>query len=101
MYLNEIFGRVEAELKVARKKFPSNKHLLHAFAEEAGEVTKAFLDSNQDKANDVDMRKELIQTITVGIRLLQEGDPDFPILKPAHHVKWFVEKSAEFNADDK
>jgi hypothetical protein len=79
---DQILLCVEQELVKARAKFPSNKHLLHAFQEEAGEVTKAFLDSNQGKADDYAILKELIQTITVGMRLIQEGDPDFPALKP-------------------
>lgn len=82
MELDQIMFCVKQELVKARRKFPSNNHLLHAFAEEAGEVTKAFLDSNQGKSDDVHMLKEIIQTITVGVRLIQEGDPDFPALKP-------------------
>lgn len=81
MELKEIISKVKDELLFARTNFPSNKHLLHAFAEEAGEVTKAFLDSNQNRADEQQIKKELIQAITMAVRLLQEGDPDFPILK--------------------
>lgn len=81
MQIHQIMFCVQAELVKARKAFPSNKHLLHAFTEEAGEVTKAFLDSNQGKATDYEILKELIQTIAMAVRLLQEGDPDFPALK--------------------
>ena len=70
MTLDQIKFVVEAELQKARMKFPSNKHLLHAFTEEAGEVTKAFLDSNQGKSGEYDIIKELIQTITIAVRLL-------------------------------
>lgn len=79
MTTEEISALVEIELQFARSKFPSNKFLLHAFTEEAGEVTKAFLDSMQNKATRADIQKELIQSIAMGFRLLQEGDPDFPV----------------------
>lgn len=82
MKMEAIVALVEIELHKARTKFPSNRHLLHAFAEEAGEVTKAFLDSAQDKADATDIIGELIQSIAMGVRLLQEGDPDFPALGP-------------------
>jgi len=82
MKIHQIMFCVEAELVKARRSFPSNKHLLHAFVEEAGEVTKAFLDSNQGKADERQILKELIQTIAMAVRLMQEGDPDFPELKP-------------------
>ncbi len=82
MHLQAIFALVELELQKARSKFPSNKHLLHAFTEEAGEVTKAFLDMNQGKAEERQVLKELIQTIAMAVRLMQEGDPDFPGLPP-------------------
>ena len=82
MTLDQIMFCVRNELTVARSKFPDNKHLLHAFTEEAGEVTKAFLDSNQGKCTDEEILKELIQVIAMAVRLFQEGDPDFPALKP-------------------
>ncbi len=82
MHTSAIFVLVSLELSKARAKFPSNRHLLHAFTEEAGEVTKAFLDSNQGKADEVQIIRELIQTIAMAVRLLQESDPDFPVLKP-------------------
>lgn len=78
MQFSAIMQMVEKELGKARQKFPSNKHLLHAFAEEAGEVTKAFLDRDQGKCDEYQVVKELVQTITVAVRLLQEGDQDFP-----------------------
>lgn len=81
MLLKEIALLVEIELQKARRKFPDNKHLLHAFTEEAGEVTKAFLDMNQGKCDDAHVIKELVQAIAMAVRLLQEGDPDFPGLK--------------------
>lgn len=78
----QIVSDVLAEVGKARKHFPSNKYLLHAFVEEAGEVTKAFMDCKQKGASPDDVRKELVQTIAMAWRLLQEGDPDFPEFKP-------------------
>jgi len=78
---SEIMVRVQNEISSAKAKFPSNKQLLHAFVEEAGEVTKAFLDMDQKDAPPEDITKELIQTIAMAVRLLQEGDPEFPQYK--------------------
>ena len=71
MTFDEIIAAVETELKFARDKFPSNKHLLHAFTEEAGEVTKAFLDNAVGKCESSHIRKELVQAIAMAVRLLQ------------------------------
>jgi hypothetical protein len=73
---------VREELKKARAAFPSNKQLLHAFVEEAGEVTKAFLDMQQKKGDSAQTRKELIQAAAMAMRLLEEGDPEFPEFTP-------------------
>lgn len=69
---------IRLELAKARMKFNSNKQMLHAFVEEAGEVTKAFLDMQQGKCKPEDVRKELIQAAAMAFRLLEEGDPEFP-----------------------
>lgn len=74
--LHHIMKAVEIELAKAREKFPSNKHLVLALAEESGEVVKAFLDYSQGKSSQLEIVKELVQTITVAVRLLQEGDAD-------------------------
>lgn len=72
-----IFECVEAELERARSQFPGNKKMLHAFQEEAGELTKAMMDVDQDKAKPHEVFKEAVQSIAMAIRLIQEGDPDF------------------------
>lgn len=87
---------IRAELVKARAKFPSNRMLLHAFQEEAGEVTRAFLQLHEttemahgrERFGEVssatlqtlqsDIRKELVQAAAMAIRLLEEGDPEFP-----------------------
>lgn len=81
MNLQEIFNRVEREVSQAKLQYPGNKHRLLAFVEESGEVTKAFLDFSQGKCGRADIEMELIQAIGMAVRLLQEGDADFPKFK--------------------
>lgn len=68
---------VAAELRLARRWFPKPDLLVLALAEEAGEVVKAALDLRVGKptASHAALRKELIQTIAMAVRLLEEGDP--------------------------
>ncbi len=73
---------VRAELVQARRKFSSTKQLLHAFTEEAGEVTKAFLDLQQGKNTKEHVIRELVQAAAMAFRLLEEGDPEFPEFEP-------------------
>lgn len=88
--LGPVIEAVEEELLKARNKFPANKHMVHAFTEEHGEVVKAMLDQYHSKMShqayapeeydrdNQEIKKELIQTICMAIRVLQEGDADFP-----------------------
>lgn len=87
--LKPIIEKIEEELLQAREKFPSNVHMLHAMTEESGEVVKAMLDqhhANHDMEKDPiyiqqmgkHVRKELIQTIAMCIRVYEEGDSSFP-----------------------
>lgn len=80
-----IIDSVNAELERARSKFPSNEKMLHAFVEEAGEVTREFLELHFDKARPEDVRKELIQVIAMAVRLIEEGDPEFPKFRFCHY----------------
>jgi len=73
---------VRLELNKARRKFTSNKQMLHAFTEEAGEVTKAFLDLQQGKCSVDDVKLEIVQAAAMAFRLLEEGDPEFHEFKP-------------------
>lgn len=68
---------VAAELRFARRWFPKPDLLVLALAEEAGEVVKAALDLRAGKplASPEALRKEIIQTIAMAVRLLEEGDP--------------------------
>lgn len=71
---NMIFEDVVTELEKAREKFPTNKLLALAFAEESGEFIKAVLDYEQKGGSLNDIHKEAVQTIAMAIRLLEEGD---------------------------
>lgn len=84
-----IFEAVLNEVSSARDKFPNDKHRLHALTEECGEVTQAMLNQYHasgktgytDKVHEdynIKVRKELIQTMAMCVRVLTEGDPDFP-----------------------
>ena len=76
--IHTIFDDVVFELIKARKKFPGTEDLLHAFTEEAGEVTKGFLHLKHEKGSPKEVYGELIQTIAMAVRLIEEGDPNFP-----------------------
>ena len=77
--LQIIFDEVEMELSRARMMFPWwPKDLVHAaviVAEEAGEVLKAANEIRwQHKStNQDDLRKEIIQTMAMCVRLYQES----------------------------
>ena len=77
--IDVIFVQLEAELSRARAMFPWwPKDLVHAaviVAEEAGEVLKAANEIRwQHKStNKEDLRKEIIQTMAMCVRLYQES----------------------------
>lgn len=54
--------------------FPGTKDNLLALCEEHGELVKAVLDYKQDKADGAEVRKELIQTLSMLLRLWFGGD---------------------------
>jgi len=64
---------VADEVCRARKKFPSNQHLLAALGEEYGELCKAYLE-NEGKDR---VYAEAKQVACVAIRIMEEGDSDF------------------------
>jgi hypothetical protein len=69
----ETVSHVCLEVKRAREKFPSNRHLLAALTEEVGELAEALLD-NQGKDREY---AEAMQVACVAIRIMEEGDSDF------------------------
>ena len=67
--------QVQDELARARAKFPCADHLTLAMAEESGEVVKAMLDLRAGKGTLQELHAEIIQTMAMCVRLLEEGDP--------------------------
>ena len=63
---------IAAEVIRARLKFPRNRHLMTALTEEVGEVAKALLQGDFEKAE-----REAIQVACVAVRLIEEGDSDY------------------------
>lgn len=63
------------EANRARGLFPKPDHLTLALAEEAGAVTKAVLDHRHGKYDLAAVRKEIVQTMAMCLRLATEGDP--------------------------
>lgn len=64
---------LKKEVEFARTKFPSNKHMLAALAEELGETAEALLEHGNSQRS----REEAIQVACVAIRIYEEGDGDF------------------------
>lgn len=67
-----------AELARARAKFPGNRFLLAALAEETGEVSRALLQQLSKEK----LRQEAIQVACVAIRIYEEGDATFDDITP-------------------
>ena len=68
---------IDQEIARARRKFPRSDYLTTALTEEHGEAVRAILEHLHDPsdAKRGEVRKELIQTAAMCIRLLMEGDP--------------------------
>lgn len=61
------------EVMRARRKFPSNRHMLAALIEEVGETAKALMEKEgRDR-----IRAEALQVACVAMRLYEEGDSDY------------------------
>ncbi len=64
---------LNCEVARARRKFPSNSHMLAALVEEVGEVAKALLDGEgRDR-----VRAEALHVACVAMRMYEEGDADY------------------------
>lgn len=72
-------GDVAGEVRRAREKFPNNDHMMAALMEEVGELSKAFL---ENEGNDR-VRAEAMQVACVAIRIMEEGDADYPGVEPS------------------
>ncbi len=75
--MNQFLQDVAKEVARARDLFPSNRHQLAAFAEEAGEVANAFLDVDYGKKKPSDVYTECVQAAAMACRLATEGDESF------------------------
>lgn len=85
--IGEIFRDVETELASARKKYPSNRFMLAALTEEVGESAQAMIDHSFGKDTVQHIYQELIQTMTVSLRLILEGSQEFTFKGIAPNVK--------------
>jgi NTP pyrophosphatase (non-canonical NTP hydrolase) len=65
---------IDDEVVAARSKFPGNAHMLAALVEEVGELAQAML-QGQPIQRIIDEAK---QVACVAIRIIEEGDADFP-----------------------
>ena len=68
--------RIQAELDVARSKFPSNEHCMTALTEEVGELAKALLDEPWPR-----VVQEAVQVAVMAIRVAEDGDQTFNALR--------------------
>jgi hypothetical protein len=66
------------EVGRARGLFPMPNKTLAALGEEVGELNKALLDMDVDKATSIDVFKEAVQVAAMACRVAIEGDPQFP-----------------------
>jgi hypothetical protein len=91
VYLPNIGGtlaaQIDEELRRARNKFPDNKHINTALAEEVGELSQALLWTEETfnghpRASSADVRREALQVAVMAIRVITEGDSDFPAYEP-------------------
>lgn len=69
--------QIGCEVGNARRKFPSNEHLTVALMEEAGELANAMIEHGPGSQR---VREEAIQVAAVAIRIIEEGDADFPVV---------------------
>lgn len=69
------YNEIDAELKKAKGKHPNYPtdmfHQLAIMQEEAGEVTMAVLHLHYEKGTVEDVRKELVQTAAMCMRMLE------------------------------
>lgn len=73
----ETLHKITFELARARFKHPGNAHLLAALTEEVGELANALLEKRPRSVT-----TEAIQVACVAIRIIEEGDGDFPFSSP-------------------
>lgn len=75
--LFEFLLEVASEVHRARELFPTNKYMLAALSEEAGEVANALIEHSRGTLTDKDVWEECVQTAAMAVRVALEGDPSF------------------------
>lgn len=74
---------IETELEQARAKFPMPNPTFVALVEEVGELAQALLKCKVgDRDLSLNVRNEAIQVATMAIRVIEEGDRDYPAYDP-------------------
>lgn len=73
---------IMAELRYARKKFPTSLYKLAALVEEVGELSQALIDHSFGKQTAEQVYKEAIQVASTAIRVAEEGSKEFPYQMP-------------------
>lgn len=75
---------VAEELDRARAKFPMPNPTFVALVEEVGELAQALLKCKPgDYASSIRVYEEAIQVAAMAVRVLEEGDRDYPAFDPA------------------
>lgn len=72
------------EIRRARGMFPGATMNFAALIEEVGELAAALIERGRGKATDEDVFKEAVQVAAMAIRVLEEGDPQFPAYRGFH-----------------
>ncbi len=68
---------IDAELGFAEAKFPGNEQQFASLTEEVGELAKALIDYDRNKATSAEVFAEAIQVATMAIRVALEGSAEF------------------------
>lgn len=87
--IDSFLGEVRVEIVRARSKFPGDRIMTIALAEEFGELAKAILD--EPAAN---VRKEAVQTATMAARVVLDGDGSVAEWRAARGLDPLVAASA-------
>jgi phosphoribosyl-ATP pyrophosphohydrolase len=70
----ELMADAAAEAEKAMRKFPQPNYVVCKVAEEAGEVVKAAVHCAEGRETADNLRKEIVQTMAMLLRLYIEGD---------------------------
>lgn len=71
------FYDIKEELDGARRKFPTNKHMMSALTEEVGELAQALIDCDRKEQTVSQVYREAMQVACMAIRVAEEGSQEF------------------------